>query len=99
MRGRFGDFAEGFSLHGFQTHGVDILTGTVIVDVIKPMWIGKASLAHAQWSRPIVHVVDELLRVKLDTFVILSEIDASNLYLNVFVFTLDQSLIPRFFKV
>jgi hypothetical protein len=63
------------------------------------MWVGETALAHAERPGSIIHIVDELLRVELDTFVVLSEIDASNLYLNAFIVTLDQGLIPRFLEV
>ena len=57
------------------------------------MRVGKACLGHAEHLSAIIHVVDELLGVEFDAFVVLSEIDASNLYLNTLTVTLYQTLV------
>ena len=99
MRGSFGYFSEGFLLHGFRAHGVDIFAGAIVIDMIEPVRVCEAGFVHAEHFGAIVHVVDELLGVEFDAFVVLSEIDASNLYLNTLTVTLYQALVAAFLEI
>ena len=99
MGGCFGNFSEGFLLHGFRAHGVDIFAGAIVVDMIESVRVGEASFGHAEHFGAIVHVVHELLGVEFNAFVVLGEIDASNLYLNTLKVTLYQIFVAWFLEI
>lgn len=73
------NFPEDLVLHCFSAHQINILTAAIIVDMIEAMWVCESAFEHIKGPTFVVHEVNELLCVEFNAFVVLSEVDTSNL--------------------
>jgi hypothetical protein len=64
--------AKDLIFHGFPAHDVDIFAATVVIDVVQAVRVGESCFIHVEVAADLVHEADELLRVKLDAFVVFS---------------------------
>ena len=78
MGGRFDNFPDDSMVHGLFAHKINVLAAAIVVNVVKSMWIGKASFVHSKHLGFVIHIADELKVVETNTLVILCQINTSN---------------------
>jgi len=81
LMGNSADYlSENWLLHGFLTHKVDIFTSAEAVRVIHAVRIGESCFEHLELLGFFVHIDHKLLRVKTNALVVITNVNASNLY-------------------